>query len=417
MKIISNQPIINFYGVKSPYRADNMLIYPIERDITPEDISAVKKCITDDRLLGQGLNGKVYRINDEYVVKVPVQNRLTNESIMQETKKLDMLYDFSKEKCIDLQNSQRGIASVFTDSGEEYLITTYVKGTYCDKSKNRLNKHNIDSVMRILTELDIGSKKYGRMMSYDYNGDNVNFTKKSAGLLDFEYLKGNLLEVDIPNRILSGRKSLTPHLSDTSPLTSNVRTFEYGTLYHYLISSPPKHAAKIFRLYLNRKSLYHNKMSDYYAKRSEEGLYSDIFKELAKREKNHSNLLNNKNLTEDIIKSEAIKIQLSEFIYRTSGSSIRGDFNPYQIIDYYNDSVKYFKNKFREARKSKDYNLASYYYDCMKTLDTWTYMKYVVFDENSKSRRLFSFEKTLDAAVKNDRKLFSNLLKIFSLIK
>ena len=411
MRISDCQSTINFYGIKPPYRINGVMVYPIERDITQEEMNKVRECITDDRLIGEGLNGKVYRLNNDYVVKVPIPNRQVKDSILNETKKLDILYDFSKERKIDLQNSQRGIVSFFTDNGEEYLISTLVKGTGCDKSKNKLNKYNIDSMMKILTEMDIGSEKYGRIMSYDYNGGNVNFTKKSAGILDFEYLRGTPLEFDIHDRIISGRRSISPHLSDTSALTSNVRTFEFGNLYNYLMSLSPRKAENLFKLYLDRKSKYHAQMAEYYAQKSTEGTYKDIFKNLALREKNHANLLSKKNITEDIIKSEAIKIQISEFIYRLGGSKIRGNYNPNQILFYYEDSLKYFKNKFREARKANNYDLASYYYDGIKTLSTWKDIKSIAYNGFERSRFVNTVEKTLDTVVKCEHKRFSILLR------
>lgn len=414
MRIQNSQSTISFWGIKTPYRRNGITVYPIERDITQDEINRVRECITADRLIGQGLNGKVYRLNDNYVVKVPVPNRIVKDSILNETKKLDMLYDFSKERKVDLQNSQRGIVSFFTDRGEEYLISTLVKGSQCNKNNNKLNKYNIDSVMKILTEMDIGSEKYGRIMSYDYNGGNVNFTKKGAGILDFEYMRGIPLEFDISDRILNGRRSISPHLSDTSALTSNVRTFEFGNLYNYLMALTPRKAEKLFKLYLDRKSLYHTQMSDFYALKSKQGNnYKDVYRELATREKNHSNLLNKKNITADIIKSEAIKIQMAEFMYRVCGSKLRGNYNPNQVFDYYEDAVKYFKDQFRKNRKACNYDLASYYYDCMKTMRTWKDIKNIVFYGFDKSRFLNTEEKTLDVVVKTHSKRFSILLSRF----
>lgn len=405
------QSNVNFLGIKPPYRINDTTIYPIEQDLSLKQIEEVKRCITDNRFIGQGLNGRVYRINDDYVVKVPISDRNVKDSILNETKKLDMLYDFLNERKVDLQNTQRGIASFFTDKGEEYLISTYVKGSERNKTNNRLNKYNIDSMMKILTELDIGSEKYGRIMSYDYNSGNVNFTKKSAGILDMEYMRGTPLNFDIDNHIIRGRWSLSPHLSDTSALVSNVRTFEFGNLYHYLMSLSQSKAEKIFKIYLDRKSLYHAKMAEFYTQKSTEGTYTEIFKDLARRENNHSNLLNKKHITPDIIKSEAIKIQLGEFLYRICGSKIRGNYNPYQIYNYYTDSQKYFKNKFKETRKSGDYELASYYYDCMRTLGTWKQLKDIVYNGYNESRFVYTAETTLDIQTHSNKKWFSNFLQ------
>lgn len=392
------QPTINFLGVKPPYKVNGITVYPIERDLSVEQMEEVKKCITEERLIGQGLNGKVYRINQDYVVKVPIPNRRVKDSIMQETKKLDMLYDFSKERNVDLQNSQKGIASFFTDKGEEYLISTFVKGSGCN-SNNRLNPKNIDSIMRILTEMDIGSEKYGRLMSYDYNGHNVNFTEISAGVFDFEYLRGNFLEDDIPNRVLSGRKSVSPHVSDTSGLTSNVRTFEFGNLYSYLKCLHENEARNDFIDYLNRKSLYHSEMSKNYEKTSYRNKFSDFFQKLAQKEKIHSELLKKENLMEDIIKSEAIKIQISEFIYRVGGSKIRGNFNPKQIVEYYKNSLNFFRDNLHKAMESKDKQLATYYYDCINNLRIWADISRIQYKNIDKSRITKIIEKTLDKIV------------------
>ncbi len=392
------QPTIKFLGVKPPYKINGITVYPIERDLSVEQMEEVKRCITNERFIGQGLNGKVYRINENYVVKVPIPNRRVKDSIMQETKKLDMLYDFSKERNIDLQNSQRGIASFFTDSGEEYLISTFVKGSECNPN-NRLNPKNINSMMNILTEMDIGSKKYGRLMSYDYNGHNVNFTETSAGVFDLEYLRGNFLENDIPNRVLSGRKSVSPHVSDTSGLTSNVRTFEFGNLYSYLKSLPDNEARNDFVEYLNRKSLYHIDMSEYYKLIANDNKYNDFLQKLSKKEQIHSELLKKENLTEDIIKSEAIKIQISEFIYRVDGSKIRGNFNPQQIVKYYKNSLNFFRKNLHKAMENKEKELATYYYDCINNLRIWSDISRIQYKNIDKSRISKIIERTLDKIV------------------
>ena len=341
------------------------------------------------------MNGCTYKINDEFVVKVPHKERRKVDSIIKETLNLDLLYNFFKERKVNWQNSQRGIAAIYNDDGEGYLISTFVPGGECGKTID-LNSKNLNSVMQIITELDIGTKDNGRLMSYDYNTHNIHYTETTAVIYDFENLKCLKLEDEILKRVVNGRKSNTPHLSDTSALTSNIRTFEFGTIYHYTKKLKPEERKNFFKKYLHEKSIYHNKMAKYYEKEAKGNIHGAFLSKLAKKENVHSELLNINRITDDIIKSEAIKIQLAVFIYHFNNGKIRKEINPKQITLYYKESLKFFKDKLHNAIKSRNKNEAIYYFDCVNALEIWGNLSKINSFKYDKTKVHNEFEKTFE---------------------
>ena len=368
---------ISFQGIIPPYKIPKAAIYPIKKDITPVEINNICKTISkNSKSFGEGVNGQAYYYGKDLVVKKSKPNALCQNNIINEAKKLDILYELRKErgKNINLANTQQGIAAFKLNNGESYLISSLVKGYKANPFTNPLNSKNLTSLISIITELDKGSEKYGRLMVYDLNIGNILFTKDKAGILDFEHLKGEKLDESIKKIIINKDYGSAAHTSDTSFLDSNLRSFEFSALYDYLIQAPAKTARKLFNEYLNVKSFYHKMMSEHLKTKTKTSLYPKITDKIANSELVHSNILSEKNLSEDIVKSEAMKIQMARIMYDSSrhcnASHIR--FNPQQISQYRQNGLAFFNEKLVEAITSGIKDKIVYYTDCIEIFNKWS---------------------------------------------
>ncbi len=371
-----NNMQISFQGIIPPYKISKAQIYPITKDISSTEINNIcNEILKHSKKLGEGVNGQAYYYGRDLVIKKSKANALSNNNVMQEAEKLDILYEFMKErgKKLNLANTQKGISAFQLNNGESYLISSLVKGRRADYLNNPLNSKNLSSLVSIITELDKGSNKYGRLMVYDLNSGNINFTKDKAGILDFEHLKVENLDESIKKVIINKDYGFAMHTSDTSFLDSNLRSFEFSTLYDYLINAPARTSRKLFNEYLNIKSLYHKQMAEHLQLQTNNSMYSKIIDKIAKSELAHSNILSSKNLSKDIIKSEAMKIQMAQFMFISSrhcnAAHIR--FNPRQIMQYREKGLEYFNQKLTESLKTKDYDKITYSSDCIKIFNKW----------------------------------------------
>ncbi len=367
---------ISFQGIIPPYKIAKAKIYPIAKDISSLEINNVCNTISKKTdLIGEGVNGEAFYYGQDLVVKKCKPNALCPNNIMNEAEKLDILYEFFKErgKGFSLGNTQKGIVAFQLNNGESYLISSLVKGKKADYCTNPLNCKNLSSLVSIITELDKGSKKYGRLMVYDINLGNIHFTKDNAGILDFEHLKGEKLDESIKNVIIDKNYGAAVHTSDTSFLDSNLRSFEFSAFYDYLANTPAQISRKLFNEYLNIKSSYHKNMAKHLKEQAKNSLYPEIIESIVNSELAHSKLLANKNLSKDIIKSEVMKIQMSRFMFISSkycnSPNIR--FNPMQIRRYRQDGLEYFNKKLIEALDAKDFDRITYYKDCIKIFNKW----------------------------------------------
>lgn len=367
---------ISFQGVIPPYKTAKAKIYPIARDISPLEINNICNTISKKmNCIGEGVNGQAFYYGQDLVIKKSKPDALCPHNIMNEAEKLDILYEFLDErgKGFSLGNTQNGIVAFQLNNGEAYLISSLVKGKKADFCTNPLNTKNLTSLVSIITELDKGSEKYGRLMVYDLNIDNIHFTKDKAGILDFEHLKGENLDKSIKNVIIDKNYGTAIHTSDTSFLDSNLRSFEFSALYDYLTNSPVQISRKLFKEYLNIKSFYHNNMAKHLKQQAKKSLYPEIVEDIATAELAHSHLLSSKNLSIDIIKSEAMKIQMARFMFISSkhcnSPNIR--FNPLQIKQYRQNGLEYFNEKLLDALNSKDFDKITYYKDCIKIFSKW----------------------------------------------
>lgn len=389
---------VSFKGVCPPHKIGKVYIYPISKDLSLSTISKYCDAINPANKLGSGCNGEVFTLGMDLVIKKAKPNALVNKSLMNEAKKLDILYNLEKEKGIKLKNIQSGIAGFEFPNGDSYLVSTLVKGSKANIEKNPFNEKNLDSLMNLLTELDKGSDKDGRLMMFDLNLNNINITENQAGIFDFEYMIGQNLEQAIKDRIIGKLGSASSHVSDTSNLQSNVRSFEYAGLYYYFREMPENNVKDLLTKYLKIKSKYHKKMCEYYNNLSTQSNYPKELSKIASSEQSHSKLLAKPD--NDIIKSEAMKIQMANFVF-VSGqwcktSSIT--FNTEQVMTYQQEGLRFFKKQLEKARQNCDKDRTIYYQNCINLFDGWKRVLTLpeIMNEGQRARITKDKIKTLD---------------------
>ena len=359
--------LISFTG--NPYKTPKAIVYPISKDFSSTLISYVSRQATDKNYIAEGCNGKVFHLGQDLVVKKSKPDAVFSKDVMTEAEKLDLMENFRKETGFLLGNTQKGVGAFKFNNGESYLVSTFVKGKNPDFLTNPFNKQNFASLIDILTALDIGSSKTGRLLAYDFNLGNINISRNEAGLLDLEYIRPNQLEDQIKRQILAG--NITFHSSDTSAIESNLRSFEFTGFYDYLQTLPKKEAKKLFEYYLHLKANYHSKMENFFKEYSKDSMYSEIALDIAKKENIHSKLLSKKNIPPDIIESEARKIQAVNFQFATWRHNINLHFNPNQVKKYYQENLNYFRNQLAAAIDNNDYERIVYYTDALRNVEKW----------------------------------------------
>jgi hypothetical protein len=290
--------------------------------------------------------------------------------------------NFRAETGITLGNTQRGVGAFKFNNGESYLISTLVKGKNPDSLTNPFNKKNFSSLIKLLTDLDIGSPSKGRLLAYDFNLGNINITRNEAGLLDLEYIKVKNIDDIIKENLLN--RYVTFHCSDTSLLESNLRTFEFTGFYDYLQTLQKSEAKKLFQYYLHLKGIYHRTMASFFEEYSSNSTYTKTIKNIAQKESIHSKLLSKKKISDDIIKTEAIKIQTVNFAFATWKLCINLTFNPNQVKKYHQKSLEYFIDQLNLAINNNDYDRIIYYSDALKCISGWKPNKIETEDQFSR---------------------------------
>lgn len=193
---------ISFKGISPPHKIGKIYVYPISKDLSKSKIKNFCSYINDSNKIGSGCNGNVFSLGMDLVIKKAKSNALVNKSLMNEAAKLDMLWDLEQELGIKLNNVQSGIAAFEFPNRASYLVSTLVQGAKPNPSTNPFNEKNLESLIDILTILDKGSQKHGRLMMYDLNLGNININENKAGIFDFEYMCGENLETSIQDRVV-----------------------------------------------------------------------------------------------------------------------------------------------------------------------------------------------------------------------
>lgn len=359
------------YETKSGYKITPIAEKPLMRNVK-EAIKAAKALDSHS-----GLNGRAYYLGEDLIVKkyMPL-SEAANYNPEREISALDLMY----EKGVKNENIQQGMYAFKTPEGGEYLVSSRIKGARPDIKNNPFNKNNLNALVSVLCDLDMphrtsetGFFPYEIPMHYDLAPGNIVISDKSAGLIDFEYLKFENLDIPLFNQ-LKGKFDCHCDYSDIAGIPSNLRNFEYRTLYKYMMNQKPEEAEALLKDYLKAKSSYHEKRSEFYNKEAQKAMqqqdktHTALYSDLSLREKAHAQMLKTDN--QDVLKSEILKIQLADFIYTQSPFSHSGKekINIRQIKDYLKNAEDFFRHKRCNAENVYE---AVYYKDCLQLIDNW----------------------------------------------
>ena len=226
----------------------------------------------------------------------------------------------------------------------------------------------------------------------DLKPGNVLVSPKSASIIDFEYLDF----ININSKKINKNWGIICNHSDIMGIPSNLRNLEYRTLLPYLFELDKSKAQKVFREYLQQKSKYYERMNQNYIETTAQLSSLNPFYLLAKnfstkgkleniaqKQLIHAQVL--KNPSEDVIRAEAMKIQISRYIYLLSTHShgAKTEVNLSQIKNYIQNASKIFEEKSQILSGLQK----EYFQDCANLLKSWKKIIPII-DERSMKKHL-----------------------------
>lgn len=377
---------VSFKGIIPPYtNKQGYHITPIAKNPTTSDIY---RAILATKLKKEhsGLNGRAFFYGEDLVVKKYMdKSEACNYDPQREIKALDLMFD----KGILLENSQRGEFAFTTPNNTTYLVSTKVSGAEANPINNRYNKQNLSKLIKLIGKLDRPIRypvqkeeehkdypwklpiifPYQVSMHYDLSPGNFNINENDAGIFDFEYLRFCDLN---PPYVFMNQEEIHQTISDLSDIPgiiSNLRTFEYRSLLEYLENTSSEDAYKTFVEYLEVKSQYHQERADFYQSELNKVESIELTRELEqllKKEIAHAQCLAHP--TKEIIKAEAMKIQIASYIYKQGpAASSNEKINLEQIKEY----ILQAKSFFEEQEKTAYGYEKTYFEDCKRIMESW----------------------------------------------
>lgn len=375
---------MTFRGIIPEYTKNGFRIIPISINPTQEDINNAMNIADDNISSLDGRNGRAYMWGEDLVVKKYMpQEKAINYGPRREINALDSMYD----KNIQHPNIQKGFFAFKTPEGEYYLISSQIKGVHPHRSADCFNQENLEKLVLVIQKLDEGiidesgvdskatSAKLLRIMHNDLSMANLRIDAHEAGIIDFEYMDYR----DVTN-VTEARKEKTingnviMNLSEITLQPSNLKDFEYRTLAQYLKKT--QNPRKIFKYYLNAKSHYLEKMAQHYKKCAKNKNLKELsqnFNTISSKLQTYSLLLQEavKSDDENILKAEAMKIQLADFLYLMTPYSSTRKFNPEQLKAYIDSAKEFFEVQYENAVNKKDPQKTQYYLDCLDLMKNW----------------------------------------------
>lgn len=369
----------NFKGIRPTYQNGNgFTVIPIEKDPKQKEINSAIETTKKGKGY-EGMNGVAYMYGEDLVVKkYKKMGEALSYNPMREIGALDKLYENKKTQ----QGNQNGLYAVQSPDGTYYLVSTRVKGDTIRENPNILNRANLTSLAEKIEHLDAGMVTKGennkqliqRPMHYDLSNGNIKFDDKTAGIFDYEYMGEENLDTHIMQGLNGRIKSLNPHISDILNTPSNLRSFEHRTLYGAITNADdPK---KTFEDYLSAKSKYYADL--------EKDLPNTENKELCREYKRrcrvHSKMLQlalENPRYKDVKTAEAMKIQISRWVFEASESSAFGNINPKQIEDYVAKAQQFLYEHYEQAEEGSNEQL--YYEDSLKLVGSWDVLPWSIY--------------------------------------
>ncbi len=422
---------ISFKGIEKPYKTKfGFQIIPIAKNPTSGDI---KEAIiaTKTKKAHSGLNGRAYFYGQDLVVKkYKSKKEAINYDPQREIKALDTLY----EKGASSPQIQQGEFAFTTPFNQTYLVSTKIQGSAPNFVENKFNEENLASLVETIGKLDRpirtleGLFPYQVLIHYDLSCGNLNVTQNEGGIFDFEYMNSVDLS-ELYEQMNSGIcYSTLCEISDIAGVVSNLRNFEYRTLMSYLKNLPKKEARQLFIDYLKIKANYHFERAKFYSLERYDIENSEFFDsdnpaetkeeldKMIKKELIHAKALKtieNGYYSDEIIKAEAMKIQLTGFIYfQSQFAGADHKINPRQIEQYVREANRFFNEMYEKTKNSE---LGIYFKDCLEILEAingvigWMDFQY----QDPRKREDFEFysPEIMQTYIKNHEKFLSKLTK------
>lgn len=374
---------VSFYGITKPYiTKDGNKITPISINPSQAEIqTAIKTADSPTTKPMEGYNGYAYWLGQDLVVKKYKGINAINNDPYREINLLNYFYDNG----LIIKNSQTGCYAIEKPSGETYMVSTKVAGENPQADGIHFTKQNLESLVSVIAQMDRGiniegSSKFdyspqSRFMNYDFNGKNIKITDSKAGLFDYEYGSFENIDDKISEVVLKRPSGPNCNQSDTSGLPSSMRSFEYWTLCDYLKEIDSDEARQIFNDYLEIKGNYHNSMATFFNEFEKESHFPDAVSDISEREGAHSRLLRKTSdgkIPDDILKSEARKIQMANFLHEQSPFCSTGHVNIEQLLKYTADTIEYFEQNLKKAELNNDDDRIIYYSDALELLSDWS---------------------------------------------
>lgn len=358
----------DFKGIRPAYQNNKGFnVIPIEIDPKQEEIDSAIKATQKDNGY-DGMNGTAYMLGEDLVVKkYKKKGKALNYDPMREISALDNLYESGNAQ----KGNQRGLYAFKNPDGTYFMVSTKVNGKDTCKNPDILNKENLASLAKKIAKLDAGTLRVNengekvlmRPMHNDLSNGNIKFDSTSAGIFDFEYMQYENIDSLLNWNESHEFKTTDPHISDIMGVPSNLRSFEHRALYKVMEqTSKPR---ETFDNYLNAKSIY-------YAELSKDLPNEKAYEEYKKRCFVHSKILSlalNDPKYKHVKTAEAIKIQISRWLYKASPASGTASLNPKQIEEYITNAKKIFSEHYDNASEGSLEKL--YYEDALKLLDSW----------------------------------------------
>ena len=239
---------------------------------------------TNIKPLGQGLFAIAYKFtHTPYAIKESLTDpisRSVNGDFTAEANNLVMAKDISR--------SQKLVALVRTERGNNYLISTYISGTKPHPRENPFNTQQLKSFLDLFLELDTRGIYHG-----DLNAGNciVLKHKNDGALIDYQFAR----KFSYPDSHTNDEYINFPSFV----IPANAQMFEHANLCFY-IEKMYSGEKDFFRNYLSLKSDYHDRRRVVFANL---GSTSPAIR--------YEYLLNKflKNPTDDILALQALKLQ------------------------------------------------------------------------------------------------------------
>lgn len=276
------------------------------------DSAARGSVLTGSKLLGTGMNGSVYKLNNikgfEQGLVVKISHTKDKNALTGEKQRVNCSFDDERDilksvRGID-SKSQNYVADFVLKDGRHVLVSTLVSGKNPDVKERPLTKKSLSQLLEIFEKLD----EQG-VLHRDLKKENIIIDKdNNAGLIDF----GEAINFDLKDVKYNSENNNYPE--NVAP--TNMSSFEDTLLFPYmeeLKKSNPEEAKQLFRDYLVLKApIYEKRAESIKAYIESNDLSSEEIEQLSRME-NYQRIMAQmlKSPDEDVIMAEMLQGEIT----------------------------------------------------------------------------------------------------------